>query len=56
VAGLQPKTVHVQELRNALAPARTSLGLPAVTFTDPTLVSGGLFKAIYINQLRGGVQ
>jgi YD repeat-containing protein len=53
---LQPKTAHIQELRNALASARSGLGLTAISFTDPTLASGGDFKAVYINQLRGGVQ
>lgn len=56
VLGVQPKIVHIQELRNALAGARSTLLLPAVSFTDPTLVSGGYFKAVYLNQLRGGVQ
>jgi len=31
------KAVHLTELRTALAEARTALGLPAVSYTQPTL-------------------
>ena len=46
----------VEELRNALDPARSALGLPAVAYTDYPLPASTLIKALHILQLRAGVQ
>jgi YD repeat-containing protein len=56
LSGVNPKVVHVQELRNVLAEARNGLGLTVWSFTDPTLTAGSSFKAVHVNDLRGGVR
>jgi hypothetical protein len=43
-------------LRSALTPALTALGFPAPTFTDPTLVVGGVMKAAHVQELRNAVK
>jgi hypothetical protein len=51
------KKVHITELRTALGEARATLGLPAVTYTDPVLISGlSTIKAAHIMDLRAGVK
>jgi hypothetical protein len=45
------KAAHIGELRTAVSAARARNGLPAVTWTDPTL-SGGIIRAIHITELR----
>jgi hypothetical protein len=48
------KATHIGELRTAVSAARARNGLPAVTWTDPTL-SGGMIKAIHISELRAAL-
>ncbi|MGZ7078113.1 MAG: Ig-like domain repeat protein [Thermoanaerobaculia bacterium] len=48
---------HVDALRSALASARSTLVLPAIPFTDPSLTSSVTrIKSEHVQQLRGGVQ
>lgn len=69
LAGLPPATwtanvavgqiitrTSIEELRNALDPARSALSLPAVAFTDYPLPANGRVKAAHIMQLREGVE
>jgi hypothetical protein len=49
------KAVHITQLRTAINLARASVGLPAFTFTDPTLLTTTKIKAIHINELRTAV-
>jgi hypothetical protein len=56
-SGVEWKAVHITELRNALNAARSSLLLPDVNYSDDSVsLVGLLFKATYINELRGGVR
>ena len=48
------KAAHITELRTAVSAARARNGLPAVTWTDPT-VNGGMIKAIHITELRAAL-
>ena len=55
--GMPIKTVHVTDLRSALDEARAAIGLPALTYTDPTIVGGVTgIKAAHITELRDGVK
>ncbi len=56
LAGLEAKTIHIQELRDGLAEARAVLQLPPRTYTDPLLAAGMAIAAVHVNELRGGVQ
>ena len=57
LSGVVVKAVHFQELRDGLTQARSSLALPALTFTDPTLTQGvTVVKAAHMQELRGGVE
>lgn len=47
---------HVTELRTAIAQARSTLGLPAVTYTDDPLGTPSLVKAIHFEQLRSALR
>jgi photosystem II stability/assembly factor-like uncharacterized protein len=48
---------HLRTLRNALDPALTSLNLPAINYTDPTITSGATpIKAIHISQIQTAIQ
>jgi hypothetical protein len=56
-AGVIVKRLHVNELRTALNAARTTLGLPAATFTDPTLLAYTMpVKAAHFEELRAAVE
>jgi hypothetical protein len=48
--------VHIQELRNALHAARTSLGLSALTYTDPAVAAGTRIKAAHLQELCNGLK
>ena len=54
VTGGTVSRTHVEDLRNGL-PARTALGLSS-TFTDSTLTTSTLIKAVHLTELRSGVQ
>src|SRR5207244_1153423 len=41
------KAIHSQELRTALTEARNAIGLPVLTYTDSTLTSGAVVKAVH---------
>jgi hypothetical protein len=52
-----PQPAHVTELRAALDPARATLALTPVSYTDLTIVAGStVIKAQHILDLRNGVQ
>jgi hypothetical protein len=47
----------IDELRLAIANARFVLGLPSITFTDPTITIGATpIKRVHVEQLRDGVE
>jgi hypothetical protein len=49
--------VQFQELRNALAPARSALGLTSLAYTDETLTPAlTIVKAAHLQELRTGVK
>jgi len=51
------RAVHMNDLRNALTPARSALNLPPQNFTDTTITPGSTgVKAAHINELRSGVK
>ncbi|HXH40173.1 MAG TPA: M12 family metallo-peptidase, partial [Thermoanaerobaculia bacterium] len=51
-AGIIVKKTHMDELRAALTPARTNLGL-STTYTDPTItLNMTLIKAVHFQELR----
>lgn len=56
----QPRVVitraTIEELRDALASGRAAIGLPAISFTDRPLPTRALIRAVYLNELRGGVK
>jgi len=52
----QIRRVHITELRTALDAARSSLGLVALTYTDPALPAQTQVKAVHITELRNGVR
>jgi hypothetical protein len=45
-------TNHIMELRTAINTARSSVGLSAFAFTDPSLTSGATIKTVHLTQLR----
>jgi hypothetical protein len=47
---------HIQDLRTALSGAYVSAGRTQPTYTDPSLASGMLVKAVHITELRGAVK
>jgi hypothetical protein len=56
-AGLTARAAHVQNLRDGLAAARSAIGLPALTFTNPALVAGSTaIMAIHVQEIRNGVK
>ena len=56
LAGYQLKTLHVQEIRDALDQGRSALLIPALTYTDQPLAAGTVCKAVHIEQIREGVK
>jgi hypothetical protein len=55
LSGARIRATDIQEMRTALAQARSTIGLPAITFVDPTLTpSATPVRAIHIEQLRAG--
>jgi len=55
--GAVMKAVHIMELRSALDEVRSTLALPALSYTDPTLTPGNtIIKAVHIEELRSGLQ
>jgi hypothetical protein len=56
IAADQPiRATDVQQMRTALAQARTAIGLPAISFTDPTLTPPtSKIRAAHVNELRDG--
>jgi hypothetical protein len=56
LTGVEPKVVHVNELRSVITSARTGLGLPVITFTDPTLTTDTLIRHEHVNELWGGLR
>ena len=57
LAGTVIRKVHIEELRSALAEARSILTLSAIVYTDPTLATGVTqIKRVHIQELRVGVK
>ncbi|HEY0157558.1 MAG TPA: hypothetical protein VGF28_09760 [Thermoanaerobaculia bacterium] len=51
------KAAHWLELRSALHQARTSIGLPGITFTDAAFNAGTTkVRAVHVAELRNGVK
>ena len=51
------KAAHVTELRTALNAARSTLSLPAISYSRPTLTTGvTVIFAADISELRNGTQ
>ena len=50
------RTTDITELRAALDPALTALGLSAGGWTDPTLTAGTPIKAVHIQEIRNRVK
>lgn len=49
--------IDVIDLRSALNPARATLGLSALTYTDTTITAGTtLVKVAHLQELRNGVK
>jgi hypothetical protein len=46
----------MNDLRNALTPARSALVLPPQGFTDTITANTTAIKAVHIDELRNGVQ
>jgi len=46
------RPIHITELRTAINAARTTVGLTAFSFTDPSLPAGAKIKAIHVTELR----
>jgi hypothetical protein len=53
LSGAVVKAVHIAQLRGALNTARAAIGLPQLSFTDPSL---SIIRASHITDLRAGVQ
>jgi hypothetical protein len=54
-SGTLIRAADMAQLRTELNEARTVIGLPALTFTDPVLTSGtSMIKAAHIQELRAG--
>jgi hypothetical protein len=57
IGGTTVQAVHVNELRDALDEARAAIGIPALTYTDVTIVAGTTrVKAAHWSELRAGVK
>jgi YD repeat-containing protein len=56
LTGINVSAAHLVDLRNALAEARTTLGLPAMRDTSVLPAAGGTILAVHVTDLRGGVQ
>jgi hypothetical protein len=55
--GLPVKKIHIDQLRTALDPARLALGLPPMTYTDPTINAlTTVVQAAHVEELRAGVK
>jgi hypothetical protein len=51
------KRLHIMNLRTSLDAARSALGLPALTYTDPTITAGvTAVKTVHVEQLRNGTK
>jgi hypothetical protein len=51
------KRIHITELRDALAPARSAIGVPAISYSQPNIIQFvTLVKAVDVQELRQGVQ
>ncbi len=48
------KRLHIEELRTAVNLARAAIGLPAFTFTDPSL-AGSRIKKVHVLELRNAL-
>jgi hypothetical protein len=51
--GLRIRAQHITALRSGLSEARAAIGLPALSFTDATLM---VVKAVHVQELRDGVK
>jgi hypothetical protein len=57
LAGVPMKVIHITQLRTALDAARAAIGLPAMSYTNPTITGGSTaVKAAHITDLRNGVK
>jgi hypothetical protein len=56
LTGINVSAAHLVDLRNALAEARTTLGLPAMRDTSLPPAAGVTILAVHVTDLRGGVQ
>jgi hypothetical protein len=51
------KAAHVTQLRSALDAARSNIGLPALSYTDSTIMAGVTqLKAAHVQEIRAGVK
>jgi VCBS repeat protein/uncharacterized protein DUF11/fibronectin type III domain protein len=50
------RAIDVTEMRSFLDVIRSSIGLPAIQWVDPTLSSATTIKAVHIQQMRSGVR
>lgn len=53
--GVPINAAHIQQLRTALAQARSALFVPAITYSHPAAV-GDLIRAADVTELQGGVR
>lgn len=53
--GTLVRAVHVLELRQAINLARSSVGLSAFSFTDPSLTAGSVIRAVHVTELRSAL-
>ncbi len=54
--GARIRAARILELRTAINQDRVRLGLPAWTFTDPSLGAGSAIKAVHVQELRKALE
>jgi hypothetical protein len=50
------KALHATQLRTAIDPARSILGVPAIVYSNPQPVAGSAVRAAHLRELRDGVK
>jgi len=56
-SGILIKAVHLTDLRAALDPARAAIGLPAISYNQPTIVAGATtVRAVDVVEIRNAVK